>query len=332
MACKKKGVKVGEDLKIMTKYQKNLSDIPPPGSGSCHVSLLGVANLGVMAGLHPGMIFQDIQKAIPTGTRKVRDKEIQEAINRAIKDHQTGEEYHCYTSPKPKIIRDGETVLQNIIKKANIEDEADLWESSPIRIDWPPDEDAFHFLSFMYQPDDLIFIGEHDHSGMINQNIKTAADWINFFKNGGRTSPFIIINPLTGSVAKKKSGDEETYRGDANVKFYRFVLGEFDNLSRTDQIRFWSAVKLPVVCLVDSGGKSIHAWIDIQINTADEWNTQIKSHLYEQGLIPLGVDRSCCNPARLSRLPGHYRNEKGKIQRLLWLAGVESEKEKNERN
>ena len=97
---------------------------------------------------------------------------------------------------------------------------------------------------------------------------------------------------------------------------------EFDDLSREDQIRFWSAVKLPIVALIDTGGKSIHAWVQVSklatVNTLEQWQENIKIKLYDRILAPLGVDAACSNPSRLSRLPGHLRD--GNYQRLLWLS------------
>ena len=139
-----------------------------------------------------------------------------------------------------------------------------------------------------------------------------------------KTAPFIIINPLTGNPTPTKSGDKTTYRGDGNIAAYRYCMAEFDNLSREDQIRFWSAIKLPIVALIDSGNRSIHAWLDVQkwadVATSDQWQAQIKTRLYDQLLTPIGVDSACSNPARLSRLPGHFREEKQAWQRLLWLS------------
>jgi len=91
-----------------------------------------------------------------------------------------------------------------------------------------------------------------------------------------------------------------------------------------EQLKFWSSAKLPVVALIHSGGKSIHAWIDVQkrakVECAEDWQTHIRGYLHDRLLAPLGVDAACSNPARLSRLPGHYREEKGQYQRLLWLS------------
>jgi hypothetical protein len=199
---------------------------------------------------------------------------------------------------------------------------------SPVRLDWLPADDTVNFLLAMFAADDLIFIGERLEPGIIGQNIRTVAVWINFFQSGGKSAPFIIINPLSGQLAPKKGGDGETFRGDGNIKSFLYCLVEFDNLSREDQIRFWTspAVKeLPIVALVDSGGKSIHGWIKIlNINSINNWQQEIRQKLYEQGLIPLSVDSACSNPARLSRLPGHLRDT-GKYQKILWLANPEKE-------
>jgi hypothetical protein len=95
-------------------------------------------------------------------------------------------------------------------------------------------------------------------------------------------------------------------------------------MSREDQIKFWAAVKLPVCALIDSGGKSIHGWIDVQrlvnVDSPERWETEIKQRLYDRILKPMGVDGACSNPARLSRLPGHHRTEKEARQRILWLS------------
>lgn len=310
---------------IHGKYIEKLNSMPAPGQG-CHPSLLGVANYGVMAGIPPEAIFTHIRTSIPYGKRKISDNEIHDAINRAIKDNVTltnGQKYKRYFKPKTKpLIKNGETALRQIIEQSNIYDEVDLWEMSPIRIDWPPEEDTVHFLSAMFEPEDLLFIGEREESGIVGQNIRSQMDWIKYFQLSGKTMLFIIVNPLTGKAAAKKSGDGETYRGDGNISSFKYCLVEFDNLTRDEQIRFWTSKtvkELPVAALIDTGGKSIHAWIRTEnISTLDDWQREIRQGFYEKSLIPLGVDSACSNPARLSRLPGHFRDT-GKYQRILWL-------------
>jgi hypothetical protein len=306
----------------INRYNKSLDQTPIPGKGlNCHTSLLGTANLGILAGVPPETIFEDIRGHIPPGPRKVLDREIKDAIFRALADRGAG----TFT-PKPRpqpVASDSKAALQRIIESSESA-EADLWESSPIRLLDEPKNDPGLFLRTLFHENDFIFIGERHDPGILGDTIRTAKEWCAYFENGGQTKPFIIINPLNGLPAPKESGDGETYRGNGNIVVYRHCLGEFDNLPRGDQLRFWSAVKLPIVALVDSGAKSIHALLDVQalvkVETAEQWQTHIKGRLYDRLLTPMGVDGACSNSARLSRLPGHFREEKGNYQRLLWLS------------
>lgn len=179
--------------------------------------------------------------------------------------------------------------------------------------------DAILVLKTLFKPTDRLCIG-----GPYDVTNKSVEEWIALAEKGVKIGPHIIPNPLSGTFAPKKSGDGETLRGDLNVTEYRHCVVEFDDLSREEQIRFWSAVKLPIVALIDSGGKSVHAWLQVSklatVTTAEQWATHIKLRLYDQILTPMGIDSACSNPARLSRLPGHYRTEKGAYQRLLWLS------------
>lgn len=296
--------------------------LPEPGRGAgCHNGLLGLGNLAAKAGLTRGQAFEYIRKRIPEGNRHVSDREIRDAVNKAY--NEAGKETEKpYIKTKPAV-RDGSAVLHNIIQQATIRDEASICKASPIPITWPHEEDAIHFLK-VFPADALIFIGDRLEPGIVGRNIRTAAEWINFFKKGGKAGPFFIVNPLSGKPALTRTGDKETYRGDGNIKSFRHCLIEFDNISREDQLAFWSVIKLPIKALIDTGGKSIHGIIDVQklaaVQTMEDWQTHIKMRLYDEILIPMGVDGACKNPARLSRLPGCFRPGKGKMQRLLWLS------------
>lgn len=307
----------------LDRYQAKLSSLPRPGCGeNFHPDVLSVANLGVLANVEPERIHDDIRGAIPHGKRPVTDREISDAIKKALADHRGG----TFTPrPRPKpVVTDGKAALQRIISQAKIETDVDLWESSPVRLLDEPRGDAALLLETLYQPTDLIFIGDRVQPGILGDTIMQVDDWIVHFQNGGATAPHIIINPLTGIPAPTKGGDKTTLRGDGNIKSYRYCLVEFDGLSREEQIKFWSAVRLPIVCLIDSGNKSIHGWLDVSkladVKTPEAWDAEIKIRLYERILKPLGVDGACSNPARLSRLPGHFRTEKNQIQKILWLS------------
>jgi hypothetical protein len=233
--------------------------MPRPGEGR-HQALLAIANLGVLAGAAPEQIHDDIRRAADG----LPDGEIYAAILKAANDHGArGMNYRPTPRPVP-LIPNGKIALQRIINQGAISDEADLWEASPIRLYDSTEQDPILILETLFDPHEFIFIGDRLEPGVIKKNIRTVAAWIGFFEAGGKAGPFVIINPLSGEPAPKKSGDGDSLRGDSNVKTFRHCLVEFDNLSREDQLRFWSAAKLPIRALIDSGGKSIHAWLDVQ--------------------------------------------------------------------
>ncbi|MEA2110057.1 MAG: hypothetical protein U9P07_11630, partial [Pseudomonadota bacterium] len=252
---------------------------------------------------------------------RVSDREIRQAIEKAMVDKGQIINYDFKSKKRaePKPSFDGVKARQRIIDAGAGITEADIWSASPVKIDWAPEEDPLHLLRYLYQPDDMLFIGERYSPGMISKTIRTTADWQQYFSKGGKTFPHIIPNPLSGLEGLTQDG-KPSFRADSCVKSFRFAVVEFDDLNREDQLAFWGTVWLPVVALIDSGNKSLHAWVRIDnIQTADQWTAQVENHLFRQILEPLGVDGACRNEARLSRLPGHLRDT-GKMQRLIFLA------------
>ena len=315
-------------MAAIDRYQDNLSNPVAPGTGeNFNPSWLpSTAILGVMAGIDPQQIHDDIRRVTPAGNRPVPDKEISRSINNALRAWGTG----TFTpQPRPKpLVNDGRAALSKIIESAVITTEADLWESSPVRLMDEPEKDAVLLYENLFDGNDFVWSADRHEPGTPS-TIRPVCEWTMLIREGKISlPPFFIINSLSGMPAQKKSGDGVTYRGDECVMRFRYCLAEFDNLSREDQIRFWSACKLPIRALIDSGNKSIHAIFDVQklanVQSLTDWSAHIKGRLYQQILIPMGVDSACSNPARLSRLPGHYRTEKKSFQKLLWLAQREN--------
>ncbi len=297
----------------LEKYTHALGVLPPSGGGGCHTALLGVATRGVLAGMTDAQIFTDLRRHV-RGERPVTDREIIDAIARARKDSDPSGASRAFApTPRAKVKPD---YLQALIAAGRNVDERALCERSRIMPDGDAVNDGLLLLDTLYDPTDVLFIGER-----YDTTVRTVAEWIGFIgRNGSRGLPHIIPNPLTGDQHTRADGGL-SYRCDQAVKSFRFAMVEFDNLSRDDQLAFWAAVPLPVAALIDSGGKSIHGWIRLpaQILTAADWEKHVETDLYQRLLIPLGVDPACRNEARLSRFPGHYREEKGSFQRLLYL-------------
>lgn len=198
----------------------------------------------------------------------------------------------------------------------------------------------FTFLRVAFRADDKIYIGtgrEGKHKQLCH--IKTREKWLEHFstildrvKNAsslaekkqiliamGFDYPLFCINPVTSEPDEKNS-----LRSDNCVSEYRHVLLESDKLPLGQQVALIRGLKLPVLSLTFSGGKSIHALVRTDalcfgsIKDKSDWDQKIKLGLYSQ-IIPLGFDRANSNPSRFSRLPGIWRPDKDVFQRLLYL-------------
>lgn len=326
--------------RLQKKFLTACLNLPAPGTG-CHPALLGVANLGVNAGLDDTKIFNNIRSKIQPGSRVVPVEEIWQAIAKARNQpapalqHSLKRQLPVVHKLKKKEF--AQATLQAIIAKGGGSINcADLVKTSPAPIDGS-EFDIILLLKTLYSSTNFVFIGRRTDPGIIGNTIRTAAEWIAFFQNEyqrlakfpealcwaheqilSSRFPHILANPLSGLLGKTKSS-KDTYRGDACVKDFRFAVGEFDNLPVEEQLAFWKGLGLPICAVIHSGSRSIHAWLRVDgVKDAACWERVI-----EQGLFPiltgLGCDPACKNESRLSRLPGIYRPEKNQWQRLLWL-------------
>ena len=118
--------------------------------------------------------------------------------------------------------------------------------------------------------------------------------------------PFLCCNGVDGGLPESGS-----WRSDSNVAAFRHIVIEHDALPLNQQIPLIRGLGLPVVAMVHTGGKSIHALIDLAsycgevVVTLGRWREVVGS-LFEC-LAPYGFDTSTRNPSRLTRLPGVIR-------------------------
>jgi len=347
-----------------TRHREAFADdcrnLPPPGGG-CHAALLGAANHGILAGLTEADIFRELRQAVKPGNRTVTDREIWEAIAKAEQDagHRISRQHCPGMTPKERFdeaaIQKAAAILaedkaralalrKKLIAAGGGEQSpfnADLWEASNPHPGsgyeqyTAPAADMLLFLREAYQPGDYLYIGTgYEKPGRIQaDHVKTVSEWIAFFQaalNKGHNlfMPFFCANPLLETPDEKGS-----FRNDRQVKSFKYVLVEADpdpnepiedQMTIERQIPLLRGLELPVVSLVYTGGKSIHALLNVtqyagqQITSKADWDRIIKDGLFTQ-LKPLGFDPANKNPSRLTRLPGVYRPEYDRWQMLLYV-------------
>jgi regulatory protein RepA len=109
---------------------------------------------------------------------------------------------------------------------------------------------------------------------------------------------WVRFNPLDGQGVK-----------DANVTDFRFALVESDAMPIEDQRAIYEQLELPIVVMVHSGNKSLHAIVRIEADSLSEYRRRVDLlyEVCEKNGLP--IDRQNRNPSRLSRLPGVMRGE-----------------------
>jgi len=270
----------------------------------------------------------------------VPDKELQDAIDKARKDHLAAPAWTGRVTPRaghpapapaparPPLPMDAAAVAARqarLIEAGGGEfdplaDPARAAEgSNPPWPEWAlsPAGDTVTSLSAMYDPSDLLYIGTLGGRRELQPKfIRPAAEWIEFFSarlaDGGdpaklgRCFPFICCNPLTGQAAESGS-----FRCDAAVAAFRYVVLEHDTLELNRQMPLLRGLELPLASLVFSGGRSVHALLDMAaycgeiVGSLDQWR-HVVGGLFEV-LKLYGFDTQNCNPSRLTRLPGVIR-------------------------
>lgn len=137
---------------------------------------------------------------------------------------------------------------------------------------------------------------------------------------GTKLGLFVRINPMTTGGAKNE-----------DVTAFRHVLVEFDRdkdgnpIPKAEQYHAILASGMPVDALIDSGNKSLHAWIRVDAPDAVEYDRRVE--VIWSWFSGINLDRQNRNPSRLSRCPDGWRTVDGTARRQSLLAtgfGAES--------
>ena len=93
------------------------------------------------------------------------------------------------------------------------------------------------------------------------------------------------------AICKWKKIHLAHFRWIVYLKIYKLMYG---NCNVPNRFTFQGAAlhELPVVAIIDSGNKSLHAWIRIpDVRTFEEWKIKIEQKFFDQCLKPLGIQK-----------------------------------------
>ncbi len=97
---------------------------------------------------------------------------------------------------------------------------------------------------------------------------------------------------------------------DENVAAFRSALVESDDMSLKDQERMLFELGLPIACITDSGGKSLHAVVRIDADGRNHFADRVRYLHAECERAGMTIDTANKNPSRLTRLAGVKRGER----------------------
>lgn len=293
------------------RYAEALAHCPASGAG-VHAWMLGTANHAAYAGIDPAQAVSAITAAMTR--RPSPPVEVRATVERAYRERgQAVGNLSIPTPPKPK---PATRTAADYIQRGGGQGEADLWEASPVRIDWEPGpQDAVALLRALFLPGELVFCGD-----AYGREVRTREEWCSRWEDGEPPPPFLCVNPLK-AAGGRTAGGHLSPRCDDAVAVFRHAVAEFDGMPLADQFPFWMGFGLDAVrAITYSAGKSLHAVLRVDAADREEWEAAVRGRLFRRLLIPLGCDRTCVNPSRLSRLAGARRPDKGgTIQRLLFV-------------
>lgn len=136
----------------------------------------------------------------------------------------------------------------------------------------------------------------------------TRAEWITKFFGPGAVGASKFAGTESGAWIRINPFTVDDFTGTDNaVSNYRHVLVEFDKKAKAEQVAIFQQSNLPISLLVDSGGKSIHAWVRVDAETKEQWEER-RNTVYDY-LSDHEPDPQNKNPSRWSRLGGVFRGE-----------------------
>jgi RecA-family ATPase len=192
---------------------------------------------------------------------------------------------------------------------------------------FPLEDGVLRLLDACFRDEEFVAIApaaENDEGEIVPRSgvTLTAAEWKRrVAAKGGidrcfgtRLGLFVRINPVRQGGSKNE-----------DVTAFRHVLVEFDTgpngapMPKEAQHAAILASGFPVSVLIDSGNKSLHAWVRVEARDAAEYRRRVE-RIWDW-FADLNLDRQNRNPSRLSRCPDGWRtvDDEPRQQRLLAL-------------
>jgi hypothetical protein len=131
---------------------------------------------------------------------------------------------------------------------------------------------------------------------------------------------WFLCNPVDGKEHLNPRLAKNSRRSMESVTAWRHAVLECDHEPKERWLPIWLKIlvqlPLPIVSIIDSAGKSVHALVRVSCNSKAAWDAFKRDQLLP--LVKLGACHGSLSAVRLTRLPGCYRDDR--LQELLYLS------------
>jgi hypothetical protein len=303
-------IKSFQTLDKLPKFVRDLLDNPPQAGEGVHQWLFKVSRQ-LHIHMPAGEIVNSLAKIVANCGRHVPRSEIVSAVQNALP-----------YAWQPKV---GLLPVQPIPKWPKVNDEqraaiirdggglADLWELSPLRIE-DNDTHTEEIIDRLFPGNPFLCCGQSQDSF----DTKPRADWRGKLPG----LQFIVPSPMLTITGKTKTGKISKHTL-ANTGSRRFLVCEFDTgtMDSHAALLLHLAITAPLVCVVYSGGKSLHGWFFVS------GQPEAKVEKFFRYAVSLGADRATWTRSQFVRMPDGMRDN-GMLQTVFFLNFKSIEKSK----
>jgi hypothetical protein len=277
-------------IRELPPFLRDMLATPPSAGEGVHRWLFTVARQ-LHAHLPAGEIVTLLKNRVAGCGRHVPRHEIVAAVQNALL---------CAWQPKGKA-----TPIQSAAKWPSVNQErreaivrdggglADLWGASPIRIADNRNR-AEEIADNLFPGNPLLCCGKSNQEF----NTKARNDW------RGQLSALALIvpSPMLAVTGQTKDGRESKHTL-SNTGEWRFLVCEFDTGARDEQaaLLLHLGTFAPLVCVVDSGGKSLHGWFYVH------GQPEVKIERFFRYAVSLGADHATWTRSQFVRMPDGWR-------------------------
>lgn len=308
-----------------------LQNCPSPGAG-VHVWLLSIANRAAIAKIPPARAVALITRAMSRPPSP--SSEVVSAVRKAYGERGLSVKLSPYAQPQP--VPAPQLAKLYIAKGIDMAGGLDrtyeyLRTASGLQtaLEAPGSAQAEIQFRTLFYAGELITCECETSDKRFLRATGTLEDWLDHFQTGRGIPQLFCANPIKvdgGLVSDGPGKAHRSMRCSDAVAVFRHCVAEFDSLdpnpeiSKLQQAALWIGFGLDnVATITDSGGKSLHALLRVNVTSLEDWKTRVAKGLFHRVLVPLGADPACKDPSRLTRLAGAERlTRRNAIQSLLY--------------